>query len=312
MDRKEFLLALRTIKNRYEKGESTELVFPGEEAGQEYKRLFQKPTRLIILGCGYVAQALCRFASALEFYVVVTDDRPSFANHGLFPDADEVICDSFENAIDKIKIRETDFVVVVTRGHRHDVLCLRALLDKKKPMPAYVGQIGSKRRVIQLMDALEKEGYERERLDQVYTPIGLSIGAVTPEEIGISILAELIKVRSEKNNRTKDMLDQTNADPVFLEYVENNEEKVIALVVGRSGSAPVKTGAIMAIDRLGKSYGTVGGGCGEHEVTMQARNVFLKKQDRSMLLDLTNDVASDEGMVCGGTMKIMLYYMPGE
>ena len=186
------------------------------------------------------------------------------------------------------------------------------LLDKKKPMPAYVRQIGSKRRVIQLMDALEKEGYERERLDQIYTPIGLSIGAVTPEEIGISILAELIKVRSEKNNRTKDMLDQTNADPVFLEYVENNEEKVIALVVGRSGSAPVKTGAIMAIDRLGKSYGTVGGGCGEHEVTMQARNVFLKKQDKSMLLDLTNDVASDEGMVCGGTMKIMLYYMPGE
>lgn len=123
----------------------------------------------------------------------MADDRPSFANHPRFPEAKQIVCDLFPAAIEKIGIRESDYVAVITRGHRYDADCLRELL--RGIMPRYLGMIGSKRRTVGLLNMLEEEGFSRADLDRIHTPIGLDIGALTVKEIAISIVAELIAER---------------------------------------------------------------------------------------------------------------------
>ena len=146
----------------------------------EIKEPMLPKERLIILGGGHIALPVCEFSAKCGFEVYVVDDRPAFANDARFPWAAGVICDSFENGIAQLKITPYDFVVVITRGHRHDADCLRAILPGKQP--AYLGMIGSKRRVRGLLDMLVEEGFSKENIERICTPIGLNIGAVTPEE----------------------------------------------------------------------------------------------------------------------------------
>ena len=189
---------------------------PGTDGQTVYTRRFQAPRRLIILGCGYVAQSLCHFASQLEFDIYAADDRPSFANPYTMTNAKEVICDSFPAAIEQMHPDEQDFVAIVTRGHKNDADCIRTLYASGIT-PAYMGLIGSKRRVAGLFENLCTEGIDRSFLDQIHTPIGLAIGAVTTDEIAISILSELILCRSRLSLWKKNgILEQTNLDPVFL------------------------------------------------------------------------------------------------
>lgn len=148
--------------------------------------------RLIILGGGHVGQALTSLAELSGFPVVVVDDRPFFANGGLFPAGTQVICDDFSRAIARLAPGSTDYVVIVTRGHQYDRVCLKQLAGCQL---AYIGMIGSKRRVAGLFDELAQEGVSREWLEKVHSPIGLNIGAETPAEIAVSILAELIQVK---------------------------------------------------------------------------------------------------------------------
>ncbi|QOY59806.1 XdhC family protein [Thermophilibacter immobilis] len=293
------------LYRRHLAGESFNVSFvPSEVPETAYVRRFQSPARLIVLGGGYVGQSVCRFASALEFQVVVVDDRPAFANRTVFPDAAHVICDGFAAALARLRVAPQDFVVIVTRGHKHDAECLRVILAQE--MPRYVGLIGSRRRVRGLFDLLAKEGFDQARMDLIHTPIGVAIGAVTPDEIGISILAELIASRSSRGERGDGLLEQTNCDPVLLAYLAQGEACALALVVGRHGSTPVKTGALMAVDSQGQTFGTIGGGCGEHEVVMAARRVLRRGADELVCVDMTNDVSEDEGMVCGGTMDVLI------
>ena len=285
---------------------------PGSPDPIVYTRRFLAPKRLIILGCGYVAQSLSHFASQLEFEVCAADDRPSFANPYVMPDAKCVLCDSFPAAIEKLKLTDQDFIAIVTRGHKHDADCIRTIFSSGI-VPAYMGLIGSKRRVAGLFDNLCGEGIDRSFLDLIHTPIGLSIGAVTTDEIAISILAELIQCRSALSDGKKSgILEQTNMDPVFLNALSTDEPKAIAVVVDRRGSTPVKTGAIMAVNELGQSFGTIGGGCGEHEVLRKALEVLKDKKDAFLSVDMTNDFAGEEGMVCGGTMDVIIKYVLGK
>lgn len=285
---------------------------PGEGGDMVYIRKFQAPRRLIVLGCGYVAQSLSHFASQLEFDVYAADDRPSFANSFVMPDAKDVVCDIFPAAIEKFGITGQDFIAIVTRGHKHDADCIRAIY-KSGVMPAYIGLIGSRRRVAGLFENLCEEGIDRFFLNQIHTPIGLSIGAVTTDEIAISILAELIQCRSMISGEKKSgILEQTNMDPVFLSALKMDEPKAIAVVVERKGSTPVKTGAIMTVNEMGQSFGTIGGGCGEHEVLNRALEVLRSKKDALLSVDMTNDFAGEEGMVCGGTMDVIIKYVAGK
>lgn len=277
-----------------------------------YTRKFQAPKRLLILGCGYVAQSLCRFASQLEFEVYAADDRPSFANAFVMPEAKEVLCDSFPAAIEALHLTDQDFIAIVTRGHKHDADCIRTIYASGI-IPSYIGLIGSRRRVAGLFENLCSEGIPRAFLDTIHTPIGLSIGAVTTDEIAISILAELIQVRSSLSSGKKHgILEQTNMDPVFLSSLLTEEPKAISVVVGRKGSTPVKTGAIMTVNALGQSFGTIGGGCGEHEVFRLSLDVLATGKDAFVSVDMTNDFAGEEGMVCGGTMDVIIHYLPGK
>jgi len=150
-----------------------------------------RPT-LLIAGGGHIAVPLAQMAALLDFRVVVVDDRPSFANPARFPAADRVICGLFEPTLRQFPIDGDTHVVIITRGHRHDVECLLAVLDSPA---AYIGMIGSRRRVRGVFELLERErGIEPARLRRVHSPIGLPIGAVTPAEIAVSILAEVIGV----------------------------------------------------------------------------------------------------------------------
>ena len=113
-----------------------------------------------------MGQAISKFASAAGFYVIVVDDRPSFANRTYFPDAEEIYCEEFEKAIDQIQIGGNDYVTVVTRGHRFDLTCLRKVLSGI--FPRYLGMMGSKRRVAGIVDLLQKEGNSGRTVAQIH------------------------------------------------------------------------------------------------------------------------------------------------
>lgn len=271
---------------------------------------FYPEERLIILGGGHIAVPLVEFAAKAGFQVIVLDDRLSFANRERFPLAKEVVCDSFENGITKLQVRESDYVVIITRGHRYDSTCLKMICEGEKP--SYVGMIGSRRRTAIVKDTLEQEGCSRELLDRVYTPIGLSIGAITPEEISISILAELIshKRLGEKNTERKEKRTKNSSD---IDYdlmqilgEERDIHKSVITVIGTKGSTPRGAGAKMIVYRDGMIIGSIGGGCSEAAVIGEARQMVGKKAFKVMDIDLTGDAAEDEGMVCGGIMTVLI------
>jgi len=268
---------------------------------QTYVRRFMPQRRLILLGGGYIAQALCRLAPRLDFAVTDVDDRPDFANHTLFPDAETIICDDFQKAVKTIGITQYDFVTVLTRGHRWDGHCLRAIFDGT--MPAYLGMVGSRRRIAGLYDLLASEGYDRRKMEVIHAPVGLSIGAVTPDEIAVSIAAELIQARHDLP-RDPNVLVQEDADRELLCDLAENTERAAAVVIETKGSVPTKTGAVMAADMLGRTAGTVGGGCGEFAVVTAAREVLKSGAPKLIDIDMTNEVTDEDGMVCGGTMKV--------
>lgn len=150
------------------------------------------PIELLVLGGGHIALPLCEMGKILGYHVTVVDDRPFFANTQRFSSADKVICNDFSKALEQLEITPATFVVIVTRGHRHDKDCLRQVIEE----PAgYIGMIGSKRRVKALMNELTEEEISVELLNKVYSPIGLKISAETPQEIAVSILAEIIQVQ---------------------------------------------------------------------------------------------------------------------
>jgi xanthine dehydrogenase accessory factor len=151
---------------------------------------------LVIVGAGHIAQPLSRLAKMLGFRVVVLDDRPDFASSERFPHADQVIAEPLASALNRLDLSEESMVVLVTRGHRFDDFCLRRLLDS----PAfYLGMLGSKRRVRAVFSSLLADGYSEEQLERVWAPIGIDIGARSPVEIAVSIVAELVAVKRERS-----------------------------------------------------------------------------------------------------------------
>src|ERR1700730_12787356 len=146
---------------------------------------------LYIFGGGHVSMALGNAANNVGFAIGVIDDREQFANTQRFPMAREVFT-SYEDAFAKIQPNPSTYLLIVTRGHRDD---MRVLAWAVKTPARYIGMIGSKRKVLSVYQALEREGFAPELFDRVNAPVGLEIGALTPEEIAISIAAELISVR---------------------------------------------------------------------------------------------------------------------
>lgn len=265
--------------------------------------------RLIVLGGGHIAKPLSEFGSRVGFLVTVIDDRPMFANKDRFPDAENVICESFSNCFDQLKLNESCYVVIVTRGHRHDFDCLKQVLNYKT---AYIGMIGSKKRVKIVKEQLLEEGCPAEIINKINAPIGLSIGAVTPEEIAVSIIAQVISYRRQLNTTTNDSasirVNWPELDRPVLEELskDTGEPKALITIISTKGSVPRKAGAKMLVWPYGKIMGSIGGGCAEGEVINTARQIIGSGRLQIQDIDMTGLVAEEEGMVCGGIMRTLI------
>lgn len=150
---------------------------------------------LVVFGAGHVGACVAEIAIMAGFRTIVVDDRIKYANHERFPRADAIYVDSWEESFSKLQITDSSYLVIVTRGHQYDLACLRFALST----PArYIGLMGSARKIKLFYEALEKEGVDAAQFKRVYSPIGLAIGSESPEEIAVSIVAQLIAVRKGK------------------------------------------------------------------------------------------------------------------
>lgn len=159
-----------------------------------YAEVHRPPARLFVVGAGHIALPLARLGVLVGFSVVVLDDREDFATTERFPEASRVLRMDFAYPFAGVEPGPADFVVLVTRAHRYDFDCLQALVDKRVP-PRYIGMVGSRRRIRAAFRALMDAGLSADRLATVHAPVGVDIGAETPEEIAIAIVAELVAVR---------------------------------------------------------------------------------------------------------------------
>jgi len=265
-----------------------------------YSELVGKDKKLVVCGAGHVSMQIISIGKMLGFHVTAIDDRLQFANNAIEQGADEVIFKEFGEALSGIDGDDDTYFVIVTRGHRYDKECLRAITQKPH---AYIGMMGSKRRVLIVKQDLETEGIPKEILDSVYTPIGLSIGAETPEEIAVSVMAEIIEV---KNSKKRNIGFPEDIMKALLS--EGREKLALATIISRQGSAPRGMGTKMLIGRDGSIVGTIGGGCIEGSVIAKARRMLLDETHKPEVVDvdMSIEAAEDEGMVCGGRVEVLI------
>jgi xanthine dehydrogenase accessory factor len=163
-------------------------------AGAEVYLEVRRPVRdLVIVGAGHIARPMAHMGAELGYRVWVLDDRPDFATRERFPEAHRVIKADFSDPFRGVPVNARTHVLLVTRGHKYDYDCLVDVL-RRDPPPAYIGMIGSRRRVRATFIQLVEDGIPRTRLRGIHAPVGLDIGAETPEEIAVAVAAELVKV----------------------------------------------------------------------------------------------------------------------
>lgn len=289
-------------KKTLQKGqpENTDSIVELEDGCHLFQERISRPAKLVICGAGHVSMPIIRMGKMLRFHVTVVEDRPRFADDARRAEADQVYCEPFAEGLAKIPGDTDTWFVIVTRGHRYDTDCLRMILEKPR---AYAGMMGSKRRTALVKDQLEQEGFDRAVLEAVHTPIGLKIAAETPEEIAVSIMAEIIQI---KNNRTK---SGGYSEEILSEILKDKEcRKVLATIISRKGSAPRGVGTKMLVCADGRIIDTIGGGCVESEIIQKALLMIRTGQESFQIckVDMTAEAAEEEGMVCGGVVEVML------
>lgn len=254
---------------------------------------------LVICGGGHIALPLCNMAKLLDFNTTIIDDRKEFANKERFPMADNVLCKDFEDAFKEINFNKNTYFVIVTRGHKDDRKCLEIILKNDF---YYVGMIGSKSKVAFVINNMFENGYTKEAIDKVHTPIGLKIGAQTPAEIAISILGEIIQVKNEKRNSTLD-------NELLNEICKRDEAMILATIIKKHGSGPRDIGTKMLIYNNKDFKGTIGGGSIENAVYEKALELIEAKQSDIEEYDMSNSEGAKLGMACGGTVKVLFEYI---
>jgi xanthine/CO dehydrogenase XdhC/CoxF family maturation factor/MOSC domain-containing protein YiiM len=256
---------------------------------------------LVICGAGHVSIPLILLGRRIGFHVTVIDDRPYFADQARRAEADEVYCEEFAHALQQIPGSYDTYFVIVTRGHRYDITCLRMALAKQN---AYIGMIGSRKRVALVRQQLAEEGISQELLDQVHAPIGLAIHAETPDEIAVSIMAEIIQ---EKNSQKR----ISSYDKELLACLTDRwdgRKAILCTIVSKKGSAPRDIGTKMVIWEDGTLVGTIGGGCAESSIIQKGRSMMREDVIVPVLeeVDMTGQDAEEDGMVCGGRIWVYM------
>ena len=248
---------------------------------------------LVIFGAGHVSKAIAEIANVLEMKVTVIDEREEVLNRDRFNHGEELILEPYSSFLSKESPFFRPYYIIVTHGHTYDRACLEWCLRSNY---AYLGMIGSKGKVSSTFSLLKENGFTEEDLKNVHAPIGLSIGAVTPEEIAISILSEIISIfRSTKNTIT--------LDPSYLEKSKLNQG-ISARIVEKRGSAPRAVGSEIFISTSGEVYGTVGGGRVEKETIEEARRM-MNSGEKSKLKHYNLSAKCDLNMICGGDVSML-------
>jgi len=277
-----------------------------EELYQENKKIYEnssdangkyieetiKPEpELVLFGAGHVAHALYKIAQIMEMKVSVIDERDEVCNRERFPNANLIV-----GKYDEILSHELGFFrpyyVIFTHGHKYDNKCLRYCLNHNY---SYIGMIGSKGKVDATFKDLINDGYSKAQLDNVHSPIGLKIGAVTPEEIAISIMAEIISVFREKKGII-------TLQPDYLRSI-SNKSGICVRIIEKKGSAPRAVGSEMFVTQK-ELYGTIGGGAVEHQAIDEAREM-LKSNEKIKIKEYNLSAKGDLGMICGGDVTLL-------
>ena len=288
---------------------------------------------LVICGGGHVAEALVKMAVLVDFDITVIEDRPIFAQKIRSLGVENVICDDYVNALKTIDKNRDNYFVCMTRGHRFDEQCIFEIF--KMPY-AYVGMMGSKRRSVMVRKDLKEHGIEIERINELHSPIGLSICAATPQEIALSVMSEIVYCKNKhcNNGSVDDNIIDELAKP-------SDEQRILCTIIRKSGSAPRNVGTQMIVTSDNRIIGTIGGGCAEAEIITRCRDIFngfampmqetASKNDENknravcqkdnfenkhfigrpeiMEVSMNTDDAEKEGMVCGGNISVMLERM---
>lgn len=265
-----------------------------------YFEFIRQSYNVVVCGAGHISISIIKMCKLLDLDVTVIDDRLNFANDAIRAGANKVICKSFEKALDNINGDNGTFFIIVTRGHRYDQTCLQKIINKQN---AYIGMIGSKIRVKKVLDYLQEEGISIEKLKKVYTPIGLKIGAETPAEISVAIMAEIIQV---KNKEIGSSIYNDELLKGVLDENYNNISKAVVTIVSRKGSAPREVGTKMVVLKDGTMIGTIGGGCVEASIRQTAFSCIDNQRCKLVQVDMTGRDAEDEGMVCGGIVELFV------
>ena len=231
--------------------------------------------------------------------VCALEDRPEFAEQLRQAGADPVLCLPFEEGLAAVSGGAECYFVVVTRAHSCDVQCLTAILQKPA---AYVGMMGSRGRAALVRRQLTEAGLDPARVEQLRAPIGLAIGAKTAEEIALSILAQIVQVKSARS------LTEGFPPAILEAFRALQTPAVLATIVSRHGSTPREVGSKMLVLPEGRAVGSVGGGIMEYRIQQLAGKMLAGAAAPAQLVDLTTDGTGDDAAIaaCGGSMELLL------
>ena len=249
------------------------------------KEWFSPQPRLILCGGGHVSREVAAFAHRLDFSVTVIDDRPEAVTRERFPSAEKRICDSYNNL--KNHLEEDACYVVVTPDHKADLQCVSTILPTGY---RYLGMIGSRKKVASTMENLKNAGFSQEQISSIFAPIGLPIGAVTPAEIALSIMGQIVR---EKN--------KTHAASADKALLETKESGMLCVITEKHGSAPRGVGSMMFVGQ-DKVLGSIGGGEPEYLAICHAKEQpgFDREE-----YTLNNTAANGLDMICGGRITVL-------
>lgn len=273
--------------------------------GLEVREVIAPASRLIIFGIGHVGQATALCARFAGFDVLVCDERRDLeADQKLHQYGIETMCAPWNELIKKAQITPRDYVCIMTPGHLFDFEILKQVLQGE--MPCYLGQIGSRRKIAQFWQELESEGIPKEILDAIHAPIGLDIHANTPQEIAVSITAQMIEVKNAPADKQASDIDVN----IIEEQNKLEGDRVVMTILESRGSTPRKAGSKMILDETGSFAGTIGGGLAENQAMEAAKKLMHTNNWQILDFNMSNDLAARAGMICGGSIKVLLCAVP--
>ena len=246
---------------------------------------------LILFGAGHVGKALYDLAMLQGMRTIVLDDREELLTEQRFPQAERHI-----GPFSKLLSREYDaispYYTIFTHGHSYDKDCLRYALSHKS---AYIGMIGSKKKASVQLEAMIQEGFPEDDVSKVHSPIGLSINAVTPEEIAVAIMAEIITTFRDDRNTI-------SIDGALLDALADKKGMTVR-IIEKEGSAPRGKGTMMFVTEDGV-YSTIGGGAVERLAIRHAEEMLREGIDTD-IVDYGLESGGNTGMICGGNLRVL-------